>query len=102
MFVSKKRKALLMIRSVSMDEPIKNLESWTDHATKQFLQNIVNKKRKFEKYKRYHLTCMWITIFLSFLFIVYSYYLYFVPYSYSFFDMYSAFVDESRNMFFFV
>jgi len=85
-----------------MDEPIKNLESWTDLATKQFLQNIVNKKQKFDRYKKYHLTIMWTTIFLGAAFIMYSYYFYFVPYSHSFFEMFSNFVDEFFNMVFFL
>lgn len=37
-----------------MDTAIINLSEKTDKATKQMLQNVVNKKRKFDRYKNYH------------------------------------------------
>ncbi|WP_062356251.1 YpbF family protein [Bacillus kwashiorkori] len=80
-----------------MDEIIKNLNDWTDEATKQMLQSVVKKKRKFDKLKIRHLLVMWITMFFALMFSYYLYKTVYLPYSYSFAAMFSAFVNNSYN-----
>lgn len=79
-----------------MDETIRNLK-WTDDATKQMLQNVVKRKRKFDKYKKLHIIIIWLTIFLSFLYIMFIYKNILSPYSYSFAEMFSAYVRLPMN-----
>lgn len=85
-----------------MDEAIKNLESWTDEATKQILQNIINKKRKFDKKRNTHLIIMWLTVIVFFVYFLFLYKVIILPYSYSFAAIFSAFVNHSANPFFLV
>ncbi|WP_075982163.1 YpbF family protein [Bacillus massilinigeriensis] len=82
-----------------METPIMMLDENTDLATKQMLQKVVDKKRKFEKYKFRHNFIIWLTIISSFIYLLYLYYSIILPYSYSFWSMFSAFVDNSKNLY---
>ena len=79
-----------------MDEAIRNLK-WTDEATKQMLQNVVKRKRKFDRYKLWHLIILWTTVLFSLLYIALIYKEVVNPYSYSFAAMFSAFLGLSMN-----
>jgi len=81
-----------------MDEAIRNLK-WTDEATKQMLQNVVKRKRKFDKYQKLHLVILWVTLILAFFYLYYIYKRVIGPYSYSFYEMFSAFVRLPYNEF---
>ena len=83
-----------------MEDAIKNLEPWTDEATKQMLQNVVKRKRKFDKYERLHFTVLWLTVIAFFLYAWYLYKTIYVLYSYSASVMFSAYVSDSNNVWF--
>ncbi|AST92280.1 MULTISPECIES: DUF2663 family protein [Sutcliffiella] len=57
-----------------MEPVIQNLNDYTDKATKQTLQLLVDKKRKFEKFKKRELMWRSATLLSVGLFIVYIYY----------------------------
>lgn len=80
-----------------MDETIKNLGEWTDEATKQMLQSLVNKKRKFDRLRQFHLAFMWISISIIFLYIIFIYVKIIFPNSHSFSAMFSSFVNWPGN-----
>lgn len=80
-----------------MDEVIRNLEPWTDQATKQMLQGVVKRKKKFDKYKKMHLSVMWFTVMSAFFYMVYLYKSIYLPYAYSFEALFSVFVNNSMN-----
>jgi len=85
-----------------MEPEIMNLDDRTDHATKKMLNNLIDRKRKFDRYKSRHLLSVWITIGLI---TVYFYYLYITvmkPYSYSFAEIFSVYVQNSANLYFLV
>lgn len=82
-----------------MESSIKLLDNRTDDATKQMLQKVVERKRKFDKFKLRHLIVMWTTIFIAFLYFIYLYYSVMAPYSYSFASMFSVFVKNSANLY---
>ncbi|WP_066047514.1 YpbF family protein [Robertmurraya korlensis] len=82
-----------------MESDILLLDDRTDQATKQMLQKVVDKKRKFDKLKLRHLLVMWTTIFLCFIYFYFLYKLILAPYSYSFAAMFSVFVDHSANLY---
>ncbi|MGA9225698.1 MAG: YpbF family protein [Mesobacillus sp.] len=85
-----------------MEPEIMNLDDRTDHATKKMLNNLIDRKRKFDRYKSRHLLSVWITIGLI---TVYFYYLYVTvmkPYSYSFAEIFSVYVQNSANLYFLV
>ena len=85
-----------------MEDSIKNLDHWTDDATKQMLQNVIKRKRKFDKYEKRHLHIMWTVI------IVFSFYAFFLykmiiePNSYSAVSIFSAFVTNPYNGYFLI
>lgn len=81
-----------------MEKAIKNLENWTDQATKEMLQNVVKRKRKFDKYEKRHLFVLWITIFGFLIYGIYLYISVYQPNSYSAADVLSTFVTNSNNM----
>ncbi|UAC47104.1 YpbF family protein [Bacillus aquiflavi] len=85
-----------------MELPIKELDDRTDQATKEILQQVVEKKQKFDLYKRNHLIILWITLLISFFFLAYLYYTIIKPYSYSFAAMFSSFVNHTMNLYFLV
>ncbi|WP_026694792.1 DUF2663 family protein [Peribacillus kribbensis] len=80
-----------------MEACIKALDEQTDEATKQMLQAVVNRKRKFKKYKQNHLMTVNACLIISMMFLLYIYFFIAKPYSYSFFSMFSVFVNSSVN-----
>lgn len=83
---------------MKMDSVISKLDEFiTDQATKRMLQNVVDRKRKFDTLKKKHFWTTMVALLLGFFLIVYVYYYYIVPYSYSFFDMLMSFVKETRS-----
>lgn len=81
-----------------MESPIKLLDDKTDPATKQILENVVKRKRKFELYKKRHTATIWVTISIVSLFFLYLYFTIASNYSYSFAAMFSAFVNDTNNL----
>ncbi len=72
----------------------------TDQATKRMLQNVIDRKRKFDFLKKKHFRTTLITIILALVYVGYVYILYVKPYSYSFFDMFFAFISNSSAFFY--
>jgi len=83
-----------------MRSSILQLDNRTDMATKQMLENVVKRKDKFERFKFRHLISVWVTIGMATFYFGYLYYTVGVNYSYSFAAMFSAFVNDSNNLFF--
>ena len=81
-----------------MDETIQTLE-YTDQATKKMLQKVIERKQKYDRLQFRHLIVMWTTIFLSFLYFYFLYKTVAIPYSYSFYAMFSAYVNESIHLY---
>jgi hypothetical protein len=85
-----------------MESELLKLDEKTDQATKKMLQNVIDRKKKFDRYKTRHLQSVWVTLGLI---AVYFYYLYVTvmkPYSYSFAEIFSAFVRDSANLYFLI
>lgn len=82
-----------------MESSIMMLDDRTDKATKQMLQKVVERKRKFDAFTFRHLIVLWATIFSSFIYLYFLYKTVAVPYSYSFAEMFSAFVSQSYNLY---
>ncbi|NRG43821.1 YpbF family protein [Bacillus sp. CRN 9] len=82
-----------------METSIIMLDERTDQATRQMLQKVVERKNKFERLKEWHLVVMWAVVFLSFSYFAFLYYQLMVPYAYSFAAMFSAFVNQSVNLY---
>ncbi|MBP2240710.1 hypothetical protein J2Z40_001269 [Cytobacillus eiseniae] len=82
-----------------METSIKMLDERTDQATRQMLQKVVERKRKFDKLKLRHLIVMWATVFLSFFYLLYINQTVIEPYFYSFAAMFSAYVNHSENLY---
>jgi hypothetical protein len=85
-----------------MEKSMLILDERTDPATKQMLMNVVKRKKKFDQYKEKHLFIMSCSLFFSFCYIVYLYITIVNPYSYSFAAMFSAYVNNSANLFFLI
>jgi hypothetical protein len=85
-----------------MDSAISLLDDHTDQATKQLLQHVVDKKKKFDKIKHTHILSVWASMTSASLFLLYVYVFIVFPYSYSFFTMFSMFADRFYHMFFLV
>lgn len=83
-----------------MESSILLLDEHTDQATKQMLQHVVDRKRKFEALQRKHRITMWCTVSIAVLFIAYLYLYIWIPHSYSFFTVFSAFVNQTYHLFF--
>ncbi|RLQ95064.1 DUF2663 family protein [Falsibacillus albus] len=83
-----------------MESSIIMLDGDTDQATKQMLENVVKRKKKYEKYKKRHLIVLWAAVFITFGFLYYIYKAILIKYSYSFAEVFSVFVNAQRNMFF--
>jgi hypothetical protein len=81
-------------------EPIKSLDDKTDPATKQMLENVVKKKRKFDKYKFAHNFSIVLTLVLTSWFLSYFYHLIGNYSSYSFLDLFSIFIGQEINVLF--
>ncbi|WP_282155666.1 YpbF family protein [Cytobacillus gottheilii] len=82
-----------------METAIIELDHRTDQATRQMLQKVVDKKKKFDKLKLWHLYVMWAVVIASFLYFLLLYKNVMEPYSYSFEAMFSAFVHLPLNMY---
>ncbi|WP_019154336.1 YpbF family protein [Robertmurraya massiliosenegalensis] len=82
-----------------METSIKMLDDRTDKATKQMLQKVVERKRKFDAFTFRHFVVIWLTVFSSFIYLFILYKTLMIPYSYSFAAMFSAFVDHSYNLY---
>lgn len=82
-----------------METTIQMLDERTDQAARQMLQKVVERKRKFDRYKARHLAVMWAGVFVSFFYLIYLYYTVMEPYSYSFASMFSAFASNSVNLY---
>lgn len=72
-----------------MDSPILLLEH-TDEATKQMLENVRKRKKKFDDAKRWHFYSIYATLISAFLLFSYFYFTIAKYYSFSFFAMFSA------------
>jgi hypothetical protein len=81
-------------------EPILSLDERTDPATKQMLQNVVKKKRKFDKYKFSHNLSIVVTLVLTSWFLSYFYQLIGKYSSNSFLDIFSIFLSDQKNLLF--
>ena len=77
-----------------MDTTIKELE-FTDQATKQMLENVRKRKKKFDDIKKWHYFSIYGTLFFAFIFIVYFYLTFVRSYSFSFLAMLSAVLNDS-------
>mgnify|MGYP001177949011 CR=1 FL=1 len=82
-----------------MEPSILKIGDWTDQATKQLLQLAVNKKRKFDKFKKYHLYSVWWTVISAFIFLYYINETVIEPYDDSFQVMISVFVDHPFHLY---
>lgn len=80
-----------------MDSPILLLE-YTDPATKQMLENVRKKKKKFDDSKRWHYFSIYGTLFFALIFFLYFYLSIAKNYSYSFFALFSASMNDSVNI----
>jgi hypothetical protein len=85
-----------------MDEQILQLDERTDPATKQMLQNVVKRKKKFDEFKAKHLFVMSCTLFFTLIYFIYLYLTIVKPFSYSFSAMFSAYVGNSANLYFLI
>lgn len=85
-----------------MEQSILMLDERTDQATKQMLENVVKRKRKFDDFKYTHNVSVMLTLLLTSFFFYYLYKTIVTAYSYSFMAMFSAFLHESKNLFFLV
>ncbi|MDQ0157197.1 YpbF family protein [Robertmurraya andreesenii] len=82
-----------------MESSIILLDDRTDQATKQMLQKVVERKKKFDVFTFRHLLVMWTTVISAFLYFYYLYDTIAVPYSYSFAAMFSAFFNQTYNLY---
>lgn len=83
---------------MKMDPVIVQLDDGlTDQATKRMLQNVVDRKRKFEALKKKHYWTTIAALALGFFFIIYMYNFYIIPYSYSLFDMLTKFIEDTNS-----
>lgn len=85
-----------------MEQPILMLDNRTDPATKQMLENVVKRKRKFDDFKFNHNLSIIITLGLTAVFLFYLYKTIITSYSYSFFEMFSVFLEKDINLWFLV
>jgi len=83
-----------------MDSPIQSLEH-TDRATKQMLENVRKRKKKFDDVKKWHFFSIYGTLFFAFVFIVYFYITIVKQYSYSFLSMLSASLNDAMAVYLF-
>jgi hypothetical protein len=85
-----------------MNTRIAQLDDWTDLATKQMLQNVIERKQKWDKFKQLHLIIMWSSVIFAFCFLYYFYNRIIGPYSYSFEAVFSAFFSKEIHMYVFL
>jgi hypothetical protein len=84
---------------VAMESTILSLKQ-TDQATKQMLQNLVNRKIKFDRLKQQHILLLTISVFYSFGCLYFLYYRILEPYSYSFSEIFSILVGDNTHLLF--
>lgn len=84
-----------------LEMPILLLDERTDQATKQILENVVKRKRKFDRYKQRHTVIMWMTLFLALIYFMYIYMTIVKP-RLDFAGMFSAFVNDSNHLIFLI
>lgn len=82
-----------------MEAPIISLK-YTDQATKQMLQNLVERKAKFDRLKQFHILVLWFSVLYSFGTLYLLYYHILEPYSYSFAEIFSLLVSDNKHLFF--
>jgi hypothetical protein len=80
-----------------MDTPIRILEH-TDEATKEMLENVRKRKRKFDNAKKLHNYFIMATLMAAFIFLNYFYFYIAKQNSYSFFSIFSASINDMVNM----
>src|SRR4051794_36184310 len=80
-----------------MDAPILLLKH-TDEATKQMLENVRKRKKKFDEAKKRHYLSIYATLLSAFMFFTYFYFTIAKEYSYSFFAMFSASVNDAVTL----
>lgn len=85
-----------------METEIMKLDDKTDPATRKMLQNVIDRKRKFDRYKSRHLVSVWSTIGLISIYFYYLYVTVIKPYSYSFAEIFSVYVQNSANLYFLI
>lgn len=81
-----------------MDTPIQLLEN-TDLATKQMLENLRKRKEKFDLAEKRHYLSIYATILIALLFFCYFYFTIAQHYSYSFFAMFTAALNDEVNVY---
>ncbi|WP_252183517.1 YpbF family protein [Rossellomorea vietnamensis] len=86
----------------AMNPHILKLNDRTDLATKQMLHNVIDKKQKWDKFKRLHLLLLWSSVFLAFCFLYYFYNKIIDPYSYSFEAVFSAVFSKESHLYIFL
>lgn len=84
-----------------MEEVIKNLDERTDPATKEMLQKVVNKKKKFDRNKARHIYSIWSTMLLITVYLVYLN-MTVMEHSINFAAMFSSYVEDSINLYFLI
>ncbi|MBM7651472.1 DUF2663 family protein [Neobacillus cucumis] len=77
-----------------MDSPIQQLEH-TDQATKQMLENVRKRKKKFDDVKKWHYISIYGTLFFAFIFAVDFYINFYKQYSLSFIALLSAVINDT-------
>jgi hypothetical protein len=85
-----------------MEQPIFLLDDKTDPATKQMLENVVKRKRKFDDFKWNHNLSIMLTLTITTCFLLYLYKTIISNYSYSFLEMFSVFLQRDINLWFLV
>lgn len=83
-----------------MESSILLLDETTDPVTKQILENVVKRKKKFDLYKQRHTKIVWSTLLFVSLFFAYLYFTIARNYSHSFAAMFTAFIKDVNNLFF--
>jgi hypothetical protein len=81
-----------------MDTPIQQLD-YTDQATKQMLENVRKRKKKFDDIKMWHYLSVYATLFFAFIFTVYFYITFVKPFSFSFLAMLSAVLNDTAAVY---
>lgn len=81
-----------------MDTPIQQLD-YTDQATKQMLENVRKRKKKFDDIKKWHYLSVYATLFFAFIFTVYFYITFVKPFSFSFLAMLSAVLNDAAAVY---
>ena len=80
-----------------MDSPIQLLE-YTDQATKQMLENVRKRKKKFDDTKLWHYISIYATLSLALIFMAYFYFTIYLHFSYSFLAVLSATINDSFSV----